>query len=300
MDHANLNRPRTIEEFRAAMKHLITEESLQRGLGMAVRPSDVIISTYAKSGTTWLQQVAHGVRSGGSMDFAEISDVVPWIEIASDLGQDIDAEHAWSPRVFKAHLTWHDVPKGARYIVSFRDPKTVIVSMYQFFDGWFFEPGSITLDDLGRQYFLATKRYFHHLLSWARVINQPQVLAMAYEDMLQSPERLPVVVAEFMQIDVADDLMARITYQSSRDFMVANDSKFDSHDVREKRDAIMGLPPGGASSRVQRATINKPKLSPDLAAEIDEVWRETITPVLGHATYEDFHKSLPNPLAVDR
>lgn len=289
-----------MEELRAAMSHLITDESSQRGLGMKVRASDVFISPYAKSGTTWLQHVCHGVRSGGSMDFREISDVVPWIEIASDLGMDPDADQAWSPRLFKAHLTWHDVPKGGRYIVSFRDPKTVIVSMYQFFEGWFFEPGTITLDDLGRNFFLATRRYFQHLASWGPVIDEPNVLAMAYEDMLQAPDQLPVVVADFLQIELTEKMVAKVVTQSSRDFMVANSSKFANSDIREKRDPVMGLPPGGSSEKVRSAKVKKPALSPKLAAEIDEAWRETITPVLGHASYEDFRSSLPNPLNVKR
>ncbi|MBU2582310.1 MAG: sulfotransferase domain-containing protein [Alphaproteobacteria bacterium] len=300
MIHENLNRPRTIDELRSAMRHLCTEESVKRGLAITVRPSDVFISPYAKSGTTWLQHVAHAVRSGGSMDFREISDVVPWLEIAFDLGVDPDAEQQSSPRLFKAHLDWQDIPKGGRYIVSFRDPKTVLVSMHQFFEGWFFEPGSITLDDLGRQFFLATRRYYKHILSWAPAINEPYVLALSYEDMLHSPDSLPSVVADFLQIDVPDEILAKVVSQCSRDFMVTNSSKFDNRDIREKRDPVMGLPPGGASLKVRRETVDKPRLSSELAAEIDEVWRETVTPALGFASYEEFRNSLPNPLRVDR
>ena len=32
--------------------------------------------------------------------------------------------------------------KGGRYIVSVRDPKDVMVSMYRFSEGWWFEPGT--------------------------------------------------------------------------------------------------------------------------------------------------------------
>lgn len=300
MDDNDLKRPRTMDELRTAMRGLYTDESFRRGLSVTARPSDVFISPYAKSGTTWLQHVAHGLRSDGSMEFREISDVVPWIEIASDLGVDPDAEQEWSPRLFKAHLNWQDIPKGGRYIVSFRDPKTVLVSMYQFFEGWFFEPGTITLEELARQLFLATKRYYHHILSWAPLINEPYVLALAYEDMSQSPDQLPAVVADFLQLDVTDELLAKVVSQSSREFMVANSSKFDGHDIREKRDSFMGLPPDGSSMKVQRATTIRPKFSSELAVELDETWRETITPTLGYESYEDFRKTLPNPLRVNR
>jgi len=300
MNTSDYKRPRTIDELKSAMQNLYSDESLKRGLNIAVRPGDVFISPYAKSGTTWLQHVAHGLRSGGSLEFREISEVVPWLEIAFELGVDPDSEQEWSPRLFKAHLNWHDVPKGGRYIVSFRDPKTVLVSMYQFFEGWLFEPGSITLDELARQFFLATKRYYQHILSWGPVVNEPHVLALANEDIVQSPEQLPFVVADFLQLDVTDELLAKVAAQSSREFMVANSSKFDGHDIRNKRDSIMGLPPNGSSMKVQRAKTDKPKVSSELAAELDEVWRETITPALGYASYNDFHQALPNPLQVNR
>lgn len=301
MDHSPFLRPRTIDELRAGMRNLMTEQSVQRGLGIAVRPSDVFITPYAKSGTTWLQHVAHGLRSGGSMEFDEICDVVPWLEIASDLGVDPGADQKWPPRLFKAHLTWEDVPKGGRYIVAFRDPKTVLVSMYQFFEGWFFEPGTITIEDLGRGFFLATRRYFNHVLSWAPLIGAPHVLVLSYEDMVEAPERLPGVVADFLQIGVPAQVMAKVVHQSSREFMAANEAKFDNREMRKLRDPVMGLPPGGPpKAKVQRASAVKPKVLPQLASEIDGVWREMITPVLGHATYGDFRLSLPNPLRAGR
>ena len=49
---------------------------------------------------------------------------------------------AAEPRAFKSHLPWMAVPKGARYIVSLRDPRDALVSMYRFMEGWFFEPGT--------------------------------------------------------------------------------------------------------------------------------------------------------------
>ena len=77
------------------------------------------------------------------MDFDEITLVVPWLELALDLGIDPDAPQVAEPRAFKSHLNWHDVPKGGRYITMVRDPGDVLVSMYHFHEGWRFEAGSI-------------------------------------------------------------------------------------------------------------------------------------------------------------
>jgi hypothetical protein len=37
-----------------------------------------------KEGTIWVQQICHQLRTGGDMEFEEISQVVPWIELARD------------------------------------------------------------------------------------------------------------------------------------------------------------------------------------------------------------------------
>ena len=91
-------------------------EARERGLAFKPQPNDIIISPYAKSGTTLLQQIAHGLRTRGSMEFDEITAVTPWIEIAYDVGWDLKASQVAEPRVYKTHLGWHEIPKGGRYI----------------------------------------------------------------------------------------------------------------------------------------------------------------------------------------
>lgn len=89
------------------------------------------------------------------LDFDDISRVVPWIETAADLGLDLDGSQRGEPRAFKSHLPYNQVPAGARYIVSLRGPRDALVSAYRFFEGWFFEPGSIDIETLGRLRFVA-------------------------------------------------------------------------------------------------------------------------------------------------
>ncbi|MEM7737672.1 MAG: sulfotransferase domain-containing protein, partial [Deinococcota bacterium] len=92
------------DELSVIMSRLFTQESRQRGMSFQPHTDDIIISPYAKCGTTWLQQIAHGLRTRGSMDFEEITCVTPWLEIAYDLAWDLDAPQVASPRVYKSHL----------------------------------------------------------------------------------------------------------------------------------------------------------------------------------------------------
>ena len=81
-----------------------TLESLRAGISFAARPTDVVVATFPKCGTTLLQNLVHQLRTGGSWDFAEISMVVPWLESCVDLGTDPAAQQAVaSKRANQAH-----------------------------------------------------------------------------------------------------------------------------------------------------------------------------------------------------
>jgi hypothetical protein len=71
------SRATNLNELDSALSKLFSEESERRGLAFQPRPSDIFISPYAKCGTTWLQQIVHGLRTRGSMDFEEITSVTP-------------------------------------------------------------------------------------------------------------------------------------------------------------------------------------------------------------------------------
>jgi hypothetical protein len=70
----------------------------------------------------------------GDMNFDEITSVIPWLEMAYDLGMDLAQPQRGQPRAFESHLRWELVPKGARYIYVIRDPQDVLVSMCHFMD----------------------------------------------------------------------------------------------------------------------------------------------------------------------
>src|SRR6266571_2977815 len=149
-----------------------------------------------------------GLRTGGDLDFDDISRVVPWIETAADLGLDLDGAQRGEPRAFKSHLSYDQVPAGARYIVSVRDPRDALVSAYRFFEGWFFEPGSIDIETIGRVRFVEGRTYYTHLASWWPRRHDANVLLLAYEHMKHDHEGVVRRVAEFIGKGSDDEAIA--------------------------------------------------------------------------------------------
>ena len=281
-----LARPTTVAEMKARMANFSTEAGQARGLGIEIRPTDIFINTYPKAGTTWVQQIVHQLRSGGSMDFGEICDVVPWLELAYDCGIDPLDQGGYEPRVFKTHLNWTRIPKGARYIYVVRDPVSTLRSFYSFFEGWLFEPGSVSVADFAGEWFMpgtGSGNYWNFIVEWWPHQGREDVLSMVYEHMVEDPEAAVRKVAEFVGIDDDTAITAAI-HNSSRPVMAEHADKFDEHVLRAARDPLMGLPPGGTSHKA-RARSAPVEVSTETRGELDRLWKDVVEPELGFADY---------------
>jgi hypothetical protein len=260
------------------------------------RPSDVIITPWSKSGTTWLQQIAHGLRSGGDMNFDDISAVSPWIEVAYALGIDLDADQGWEPRLFKSHYSYRAVPKGCRYIVSFREPKRVMVSYYKFYEGWLFEPGTVTLDEYLAPHLDRSpgKDYWSHMSSWWEQRDNPDVLLLSYELMQQEPRQTVAAVADFLDIGADDALLDLVTHQSTLEFMLEHEDKFNDKMHRERGGEVGAHPVGIGSTKVTDGSWvgDRYELSEAVLAKMDQHWREAITEPFGFETYNELTEAI--------
>jgi hypothetical protein len=290
MDAPAPHRARTFAEFEAIDEAVFPTAEIAASLAAyRPRPTDVIITPYSKCGTTWLQQIFHTLRTRGDMDFDDISRVVPWIETAVTLGLDLEAPQRGEPRGFKSHLSYDEVPKGARYIVALREPKDAFVSLYRFMEGWFFEPGVISIEDFAQRYIARHAvggGYWRHLLSWWAERDNPTVLVLAYEQMLSDPEGAIRKVATFAGIALDNALLAATLEHSSFAFMAAHKDRFDEAMNRAISETRGGLPPGSDSAKVrQGGTGGRAALPPPTADALDAMWPRVVTPATGLADY---------------
>ena len=283
-------RATTIEAYKAAWERVDIEEHYERGLAFQPRPSDVIISPYSKSGTTWLQQIVHGLRTRGSIEFPEISWVVPWIETAGVIGIDLEAEQVGPFRAFKSHLDYGRIPKGGRYIVSFRHPYDAALSFYHFMEGWFFEQGAVSLAQFIWGEVLTRedgRSYWGHLASWWQARRQPNVLLLTFESMKEDLPATVRKVAAFLNIDLDPELERIVIHQSSYPFMRDHIHQFDDHILAEVFDRMAGHPRGNSDKvREGKAGAGNNRLTDDLKAELDARWQQEIAEPFGLSDYQ--------------
>ena len=292
-------RARSMEEFRSTQRALFEAamEASQAAAPFVPLPTDVIISPYGKCGTTMLQQMFHSLRTGGDMDFDDISRIVPWIEMSPVLGVDLNAPQRAHPRGFKSHLGYDRIPKGARYVVSLRDPKDSFFSMYRFMEGWFMEPGAVPIEDFFEGWVRGRgpegKGYFDHLLSWWAVREQENVLLFAYRKVVAGRAAHIRRLADFAAIPLDDALLELTLERTSREFMLAHKDRFDDALMRGLSERLAGLPAGSDSAKVRDSDgSHSDELPPAIAERIDALWADRITPELGYRNFDELEAAL--------
>ena len=286
-----------IELLNQRFLRLMTKKGRQKALRFVPRSSDVIVATPMKCGTTWMQQIMHQLRSGGDMTFTGIGEVVPWIDLAYDVGQDLDAEHKYQPRCFMTHAWYDDCPKGGKYIVVYREPCASFYSAFNFFEKKHFQPGEITLDEFVKNVMKRNEKmrvnYFQHLLSWWPKRNDPNVLFLLYEDMLDDLESAVRVVASFMGIEDEASITNAVK-MSTFDFMKQNQDKFATNLVSSYRNKALGMPEETRLQRVVTGPATKGREIMDECTKeaIQKMWNETLTEETGFQDYSEFRDGL--------
>ena len=278
-------RATSLAEMEERQAKLFTEENFAEAMKFELKPADVVITPYAKCGTTWLQQIVHTLRTRGDMDFDDISRVVPWIETSPALGIDLNAPQKAEPRAFKSHLDADAIPKGGRYINSIRNPGDALISMHKFMEGWFLEPGAVTLEELARDRFFKKGEYWKHLLSWWHRRNDADVLFLVFEHMKTDTRGTIESVAKFIEIELDDELLAITEKHASLDFMLKHKDRFDDVLMRTLSEQKANIPEGSDSSKVRQGKVGN-SLSREIVEGLDEIWEREITSTIGYANYE--------------
>ncbi len=204
------------------------------------RPTDVLITTPPKAGTTWMQQILHQMRTGGDDSFASIDKVVPWLEIkrSGKSWQEVLQyyESLAEPRVFKTHCTAEQTPGigTASIILSSRDPRDCCVSFYHHLMNMTDEAqaqADMPIPESFEQHveqWLEYAAWYRNVKSWWPYFGQPKVLWLRYQDMKSDLSATVDDIADFLKWSMTEEQKQRVLEYSSFDWMKAHDKKFSS------------------------------------------------------------------------
>ncbi|XP_062249286.1 sulfotransferase family 5A, member 1 [Platichthys flesus] len=173
--------------------HLHTQESLQLALRFPFRDTDVLIVSYPKSGTTWMQEIVTLVASRGD---PHLNQTVPNWTRAPWLEHHYSAAvlEASSPtqRTITTHLPHHLLGPAlqgskAKVIYVSRNPKDVVVSFYHFHKMANFLPCAGTFEEFLNKFLEGTLNFgswFDHFKGWtSQMASMDNLLHVTYEEM---------------------------------------------------------------------------------------------------------------------
>jgi aryl sulfotransferase len=193
---------------------------------LVFRDDDIVIATYAKSGTTWTQQIVGQLLFGGAPD-VPVAELSPWLDLrAPPKAVKLPAVEAQTHRRFlKTHLPVEALrfsPK-AKYLYIGRDGRDVIWSMYNHHananDAWYAAlndtPGRVgppigRPPESVRQYFLDWLErdgypfwsFWDNIESWWNIRSLPNVMLLHFAELKADLPAAIRRIAAFLDIAI--------------------------------------------------------------------------------------------------
>jgi aryl sulfotransferase len=210
------------------------------------RDDDIIIATYAKSGTTWTQQIVGQLLFGGDPRLA-VAEMSPWLDLRIPPKEvKLPAIEAQAHRRFlKTHLPVDALvfsPK-AKYLYIGRDARDVVWSLHNhhananqlWYDLLNDSPGRVgpTIErptaDI-RQYWLEWLEkdghpfwsYWENVRTWWEIRHLPNVLFVHFAELKRDMEGEMRRIAEFLDLPIDEERWPRIVEFCSFDWMKEN------------------------------------------------------------------------------
>lgn len=214
-----------------------------------IRDDDIIIATYAKSGTTWMQQIVSQLLFSGEVGL-EVAEMSPWMDLRVPPKEvKLTAVEAQTHRRFiKTHLPVDALvfSEKAKYIYIGRDGRDVLWSLYNHHsnanDAWY---GALN-DTPGRvgptieppcesiaQYFdewLERDGYpfwslWENIRTWWSIRNLPNVHMVHFANLKADMPGEIRRIAEFLNIPIDESKWEEVLLHCSFDYMKANATK---------------------------------------------------------------------------
>jgi aryl sulfotransferase len=213
------------------------------------RDDDIIISTYAKAGTSWTQQMIAQMMFGGDPELA-VAEMSPWLDLRVPPKQvklpEVEAQT--HRRFIKTHLPVDALvfSPQAKYIYIGRDGRDVVWSLYNhhanandlWYDALNNTPGRVgppidrPPEDIG-QYWrdwmdkdgFPFWSFWENIRSWWAIRDLPNVMMIHFTDLKRDLPGEMRKIAAFLDIEINEARWDTIIEYCSFDWMKANATK---------------------------------------------------------------------------
>ncbi len=244
------------------------------------RGDDIIISTWQKAGTTWVQQIVAQFIFNGETEGLPVADISPWLELRlppleEKLPEIIAQEHR---RFLKTHLPVDALvfSSKAKYIYIARDGRDCLWSLHNHHISWndlLYElvdalpdfgttPKRLETNDV-RQYYLDWFNdndfpfwpFWENIRTWWEIRDLPNVYFLHFQNLVDDMEGEMRKIAAFLDIPIDEGKWDQMVHHCSFDYM--------------KNNATLSTPlggvvfEGGAKTFINKGTNNR--------------WRDTLT-----------------------
>ncbi len=186
-----------------------------------IRPSDVFVASYPRSGNTWLRFMLYEILVGQSSSFVNIHQLVP------DIGQQDAALPllAQDGRLIKTHEPYRREYKKAIYLV--RDARDVALSEFAYQKALGIIPDDF---ELYLQRFLRGQvnpfgSWVEHVNSWMKAQDDEhaKILLVRYDKLRREPEESLAAMMEFLAVNVERQTIQRAIANNSVEKMRAKE-----------------------------------------------------------------------------
>ncbi|MGB5325696.1 MAG: sulfotransferase domain-containing protein [Pseudomonadales bacterium] len=215
---------------------------------LVFRDDDIVIATYAKSGTTWMQQIVAQLLFDAEEDLP-VAEMSPWLDLrVPPKAIKLPAVEAQTHRRFlKTHLPVDALvfSEKAKYIYIGRDGRDVLFSMHHHHstanDSWYEAlnetPGRVgppiekPVDDIVQYFNEWLDRdgypwwpFWENVQSWWDIRKLPNVLLVHFADLKRDMPTGIRRIAEFIGVEINAALWPSILEHCSFDYMKAHAS----------------------------------------------------------------------------
>ncbi|XP_040295539.1 sulfotransferase 1C2-like [Bufo bufo] len=199
------------------------------------REDDILIATYPKAGTTWMQEIVDLIMLDGDVEKSMRAPCfvkVPFLDLyPKPIPSGVEAANAMeSPRLLKTHLPIQLLPpsfweKNVKVIYVARNVKDCMVSYFHF------QRMNKGLPDPGtwNEYFstftagnVPWGSWFDHVIGWWKAKDKHQILYVFFEDVIEDPKREIRKISQFLGKELREEVLDTIQLHTSFSAMKEN------------------------------------------------------------------------------